>query len=149
MTTIILLLIIYYISTLILNGSVAVLKYINQMPDIPLIIRNQFCSFKGIKLCNKKNPQLAKLLFYCDRSELNFQNDLDIQETSNFLPKLEDILSRDLGKLDIWVERNFMRVNKGKCKVLNLERSNSLAVDLLERGSVEKDLVCWWTTGWP
>lgn len=33
-----------------------------------------------------------------------------------------------------------MRFNKSKCKVLNLERSNRLVVDLLERSSVEKDL---------
>ena len=56
------------------------------------------------------------------------------------MPKSEDIPSKDLGRLDSWVERNFMRFNKGKCRVLNMERSNRLVVDLLERGSVEMDL---------
>ena len=47
-----------------------------------------------------------------------------------------------------------MRFYKGKCRVLHWERNNHkyqyrLGDDLLEKSSAEKDLVFWWTTGWP
>jgi len=50
----------------------------------------------------------------------------------------------DLDRLESWVQRNLMRLNKGKCRVLHLGRNNAmhqyrLGADLLESSSVERD----------
>ncbi|KFV75636.1 hypothetical protein N308_00148, partial [Struthio camelus australis] len=52
---------------------------------------------------------------------------------------------RDLDRLERWVERNLLKFNTGKCKVLPLGRNNPmhqyrLGVDLLESSCAEKDL---------
>jgi len=52
---------------------------------------------------------------------------------------------RDLDRLESWAGKNLMKFNKGKCKVLHLERNNPmhqyrLGEDLLEGSSVERDL---------
>ncbi|XP_068784959.1 RNA-directed DNA polymerase from mobile element jockey isoform X3 [Struthio camelus] len=54
-------------------------------------------------------------------------------------------IQRDLGRLERWAERNLLKFNKGKCKVLHLGRNNPmhqyrLGVDLLGSSSAEKDL---------
>lgn len=51
---------------------------------------------------------------------------------------------REMNKLQIWVERNLMKL-KGKCRVLYLERNKlmhqyRLGIKLLESSSTEKDL---------
>ncbi|PKU41603.1 rna-directed dna polymerase from mobile element jockey-like [Limosa lapponica baueri] len=52
---------------------------------------------------------------------------------------------RDLDRLERWAERNLMKFNQGKCRVLYLGRNNpmhqyKLGADMLESSSVEKVL---------
>jgi len=54
-------------------------------------------------------------------------------------------IQRDLDRLESWAERNLMRFNTGKCRVLHLWRNNAmhqykLGADLLQCSSVERDL---------
>ncbi|GAB0180602.1 mitochondrial enolase superfamily member 1 [Grus japonensis] len=54
-------------------------------------------------------------------------------------------IQRDLDRLGCWAERNQMKFNKGKCKVLHLGRNKPkhqyrLGADLLGSSSAEKDL---------
>ncbi|PKU48620.1 rna-directed dna polymerase from mobile element jockey-like [Limosa lapponica baueri] len=53
------------------------------------------------------------------------------------------VIQRDLDRLESCAERNLMKFNKGKCRVLHLGRNNSthwLGADLLESSSVARDL---------
>ena len=54
-------------------------------------------------------------------------------------------IQQDLDRLQSWAERNLMRFNKSKCRVMHLGRNNRmyqymLGDELLERSSAEKDL---------
>ncbi|XP_062424398.1 uncharacterized protein LOC134136511 isoform X2 [Rhea pennata] len=54
-------------------------------------------------------------------------------------------IQRDLDRLESWAERNLLRLNKGKCRVLHLGKNNPWhqykpEADLVESSSAEKDL---------
>jgi len=54
-------------------------------------------------------------------------------------------IQRDLDRLESWAERNLMKFNRGKCRVLHLGRNNSMhqyrpGADPLESSSAERDL---------
>ncbi|KAJ7417705.1 hypothetical protein BTVI_31748 [Pitangus sulphuratus] len=60
-------------------------------------------------------------------------------------PPCYNIPLKGLNRLERWVEKNYIRFSKGKCRILHLGKNNPrhqyrLGDDLLESSSVEKDM---------
>jgi len=75
----------------------------------------------------------------------NIISNLDEGTESTFSHDGCATIPQDLDKLESWARRNLTRLNKSKCRVLQLGRSNPmhqyrLGYNLLERSSAEKDL---------
>ncbi|GAB0190123.1 mitochondrial enolase superfamily member 1 [Grus japonensis] len=73
-----------------------------------------------------------------------FADDIKLGGGGYHTPEGCAAIQRDLDRLESWVERNLMKFNKGKCRVLHLGRNNPelqyrLGLDLLETSSAEKD----------
>ncbi|PKU29605.1 rna-directed dna polymerase from mobile element jockey- hypothetical protein [Limosa lapponica baueri] len=80
---------------------------------------------------------------------LDFSKAFDTVSYNILIRKLRkcglDEEAHDLDRLESWAEKNLMKFNKGKCRVLLLGRKNDrfqyrLGVDLLESTTEEKDL---------
>ncbi|PKU39371.1 rna-directed dna polymerase from mobile element jockey-like [Limosa lapponica baueri] len=85
-----------------------------------------------------------------DSPRMEFADDTKLGGMSD-TPEGCVVIQRDLDKLKTWVERNLMKFNKGKCRVLRLGRNKpmyqySLGVYLLESSSAKRDLDSWQTT---
>ncbi|GAB0182807.1 mitochondrial enolase superfamily member 1 [Grus japonensis] len=118
-----------------------------------VVISGAESSWRSVASGVPQGPVLSLVLFNV------FINDLD-KGTECTLSKFADdaklggvadtpegcpAIQPDLDRLENWVERNHMKFNKGKCRVLHLGRNNSnhqnrLGVDLLGSSSAEKDL---------
>lgn len=74
-----------------------------------------------------------------------FTKDIKLGEVAN-RPSVCVVIQRDLNRMKKWVNRNVIKFNEGKCKVLPLERNNprqqdSLMCNQLERSLSEKVMV--------
>ncbi|PKU49532.1 rna-directed dna polymerase from mobile element jockey-like [Limosa lapponica baueri] len=74
----------------------------------------------------------------------NFADDTKLGGVAD-TPECCATIQPDLDRLESWVEKNPMKFNKGKCRVLHLRRNNPihqyrLGVDLLKSSSAERDL---------
>ncbi|GAB0207706.1 mitochondrial enolase superfamily member 1 [Grus japonensis] len=75
---------------------------------------------------------------------LHYTDDTKLGGVAN-TPEGCTAIQRDLDRLESWAERNHMKFNKGKCRVLHLGRNKPrhqyrLGVDLLGSSTAEKDL---------
>ncbi|PKU37160.1 rna-directed dna polymerase from mobile element jockey-like [Limosa lapponica baueri] len=74
----------------------------------------------------------------------NFADDTKLGGVA-YMPEGCSTVQRDFDRLEKWTDRNLMKFNKGKCKVLHLERNNPrhrnmLRATELESSLAEKDL---------
>ncbi|PKU33544.1 rna-directed dna polymerase from mobile element jockey-like [Limosa lapponica baueri] len=98
--------------------------------------RNGFVQVKKGKVCRERGGTECILSKLAEDTKLGGLADT---------PEGCAAIQRDLDRLESWVEKNPMRFNKGKCRVLCLGRKNAghqyrLGVDLLESSAEEKDL---------
>ncbi|GAB0175501.1 mitochondrial enolase superfamily member 1 [Grus japonensis] len=77
-------------------------------------------------------------------SENSFADDTKLGEVAD-TRESSTAIQRDLDRLESWAERNLMKFNKGKCRVLHLRKNNPrhqyrLGVDMLGSSTADKDL---------
>ena len=56
------------------------------------------------------------------------------------MPEVHTSIQRDLDRMEKWADRNLMKFNQEKCKVLHLWRNDPVHQDVLEATSAGKQL---------